>query len=70
MEKDMDTPSTEYLLGMSMAKLSAIKALRMRQLQGMGGLAYPDSIDVILGLEEYAEQLNAEYNRAKEGMEK
>ena len=62
----MDTPSTEYLLGMSMAKLSAIKALRMRQLQGMGGLACPDSIDLILGLEEYAEQLNAEY-RAKEG---
>ena len=66
----MDTPSTEYLLGMSMAKLSAIRALRKRQLQAMGGLAYPDSIDVILGLEEYAKELNAEYNRAKEGMKK
>jgi len=62
----METPSTEYLLGMCMAKLSAIRALRRRQLQAMGGLAYPDSIDLILGLEEYAEELNAEY-RAKEG---
>jgi len=62
----METPSTEYLLGMSMAKLSAIRELRRRQLQSMGGLAYPDSIDIILGLEEYAEELNAEY-RAKEG---
>ena len=62
----METPSTEYLLGMSMAKLSAIRALRRRQLQAMGGLAYPDSIYLILGLEEYAEELNAEY-RAKEG---
>ena len=62
----METPSTEYLLGMSMAKLSAIRALRKRQLQAMGGLAYPDSIDLILGLEEYVEELNAEY-RAKEG---
>jgi len=66
MENDMETPSTEYLLGMSMAKLSAIRELRRRQLQSMGGLAYPDSIDIILGLEEYAEELNAEY-RAKEG---